>query len=508
MPHIEEAVIRAKRLLKSGADMTAAVEGTDLDPQGLMAILSRSPKTREHTFAAPAERAPVIGTRKALVLLVDFSDKPASETQAHYNDMLFSLGTHSTGSMRDFYREASYGKLDVVGVVSGVGGPTAGWYRAPQPKSYYTDGNFGFNPYPKNAQKLVEDVVDLADPHVNFADYDNDGDGVVDALVIVAAGTGAEGTGNVNDIWSHKWSIAPRTRDGVQIKGYFMAPEDGRVGVFSHELGHLLMAWPDLYDIDYSSAGTGRWDLMAGGSWNNGGDTPAHPTCWCKYRVGWVTPTVIFNAEQSVTIKPYATDPQVYKLPIGSTSSAEYFLVSNRKKTRFDSHLPGEGLIIEHVDEGQSNNTNENHYMVDIEQCDGQFHLNKNANRGDTADPFPCSANAEFTKDTTPSSEAYGGSDSGVLIKQIQRSGDNIKVVLRNGNAIAWHWNCVLKATYATHHSESAWAYITTLGWRRIRPGVEDGVTNILESCSEALANNRMVHVFVDATYLYRVVLV
>ena len=79
----------------------------------------------------------------------------------------------------------------------------------------------------------------------NFSLYDNDGDGVVDALVVICAGSGAEQTGNVNDIWSHKWSITPQVRDGVTIDRYFMAPEDGRVGVMAHELGHLLMGWPD-----------------------------------------------------------------------------------------------------------------------------------------------------------------------------------------------------------------------------------------------------------------------
>jgi immune inhibitor A len=141
--------------------------------------------------------------------------------------MLFSVGTYATGSMRDFYREASYTQLDVIGIVSGSGGPTAGWYRAPQPKSFYTDGNYGFNNHPKNAQKLVEDVIALADPTVNFADYDNDGDGIVDALVVICAGSGGEQTGNANDIWSRKWNI-PQVRDGVTIDRYFMAPEDGR----------------------------------------------------------------------------------------------------------------------------------------------------------------------------------------------------------------------------------------------------------------------------------------
>jgi immune inhibitor A len=409
--------------------------------------------------------------------------------------------------MRDFYREASYNKLDVIGTVSGTGGPTAGWYRAPQPKSHYTNGNYGFGAYPQNAQKLVEDVVDLADPHVNFADFDNDGDGVVDALVIIAAGSGAEATGDVNDIWSHKWSISPKTVDGVKVQSYFMAPEDGRVGVMAHELGHLLCKWPDLYDTDYSSAGTGNWDLMAGGSWNNGGDTPGHPTCWCKVKVGWLNPVTVFNAQQSVTIKPYAANPQAYKLPIGSASSKEYFLVTNRQKTEFDSHLPGEGMIIEHVDENQLNNTDENHYLVDIEQCDGKFDLNKNANRGDSTDPFPCGANDKFTDSTTPNSKAYDGSDSKVSITNIERSGDNITAVIKVGLAKVWHHNKTVKYAYAVHTTQAASAFIDTLGWRRIRPGAADGVTNVFNACCEAAANNLKVHAYADATFLYRIVL-
>jgi immune inhibitor A len=124
----------------------------------------------------------------------------------------------------------------------------------------------------------------------------------------------------------------------------------------SHELGHLLMGWPDLYDTDYSSAGTGDWDLMAGGSWNGGGDRPAHPTAWCKTKAGWVTPTTVFNAAQTVTIQPYATNAAVYKLPIGSAASTEYFLVSNRQQTGFDDDLPGAGCVIEHVDDTRTSN--------------------------------------------------------------------------------------------------------------------------------------------------------
>lgn len=510
-PELEAKIVRSRERVLAGETLPEAATVDILDMRSYTLIASRPRKTRAHTFVSPAQEfAPVVGARKVLVLLVDFSDEAATETQAHYNDLLFSAGTYATGSMRDFYREASYNKLDVTGAVSGTGGPTAGWYRAPKAKSYYANGNYGFGSYPQNAQRLVEDVVAMAEPHVNFADYDNDGDGFVDALVIVAAGSGAEVTGDTNDLWSHQWAISPKTVDGVKVSRYFMAPEDGRVGVMAHELGHLLFAWPDLYDTDYSSAGTGRWDLMAGGSWNNGGLTPAHPCAWCKVQVSWLNPVTIFQMAQSVTIKPFATNAQAYKLPIGSVSSKQYFLVTNRQQTGFDTHIPGEGMIIEHVDENQSSNTDENHYLVDIEQCDGKFDLNKNANRGDATDPFPCATNDKFTAGTTPSSKAYDGSDSQVAVTNIQRAGDDITADINVGGAAAkaWHYNVDVRMTFAHHTTQWAWAYIDTLGWRRIKDSAADGVTNMFAACCEAVANGHKVHVYADGTFIYTMYLV
>lgn len=510
-PELNDRIVAAKQRLLAGDDLLAESAVDVLDLRSLTLILGRPAKTRPDTFVAPsAGRADVLGTRRALVLLVDFSDQSAGQTQAHYNDLLFSSGTYATGSMRDFYQEASYGQLDVIGAVSGQGGPTAGWYRAPQPKTYYTDNNYGFGTYPNNAQKLVEDIVDLADPFVDFSNYDNDGDGFVDALIIIAAGSGAEATGNTNDIWSHAWGITPRTKDGVKISRYFMGPEDGRVGVMAHELGHLLMGWPDLYDTDYSSAGTGRWDLMAGGSWNAGGDRPAHPTAWCKTKVGWVTPTTIFNAAQSVTIQPYATNSQVYKLPIGNAASTEYFLVSNRQQAGFDDNLPGEGCIIEHVDDTRTSNTDETHYLVDIEQCDGRQDLNKNANRGDATDPYPCNGSGSFTASTTPSSTAYDGSDSQVEVTNIVRAGDDITADINVGGASArqWVYNKAVLATFAHHTSQWAWAYIQDYGWRRIKDGAADGVTNLFGALCEAVANGHNVHVDLDGQFIYTMYLV
>ena len=85
------------------------------------------PSTRSKASAA------ISGTYHALVLLVDFSDQPplwlpVRRGEAHFQNMLFSLGSYPTGSMRDWYRENSYGLFEVDGNASGG---AHGWYRAP-----------------------------------------------------------------------------------------------------------------------------------------------------------------------------------------------------------------------------------------------------------------------------------------------------------------------------------------------------------------------------------------
>ena len=65
---------------------------------------------------------------------------------------------------------------------------------------------------------MANDAATAAEPDVDFAPYDNDGNGFVDAFIVVHAGRGAEETGAAADIWSHKWvlpaertSTAPRS---------------------------------------------------------------------------------------------------------------------------------------------------------------------------------------------------------------------------------------------------------------------------------------------------------
>ncbi len=150
-------------------------------------------------------------TFRTLAILVDFSDNPATAPAAYFDTLVF--GTTGSQTVNRYYNEASYGLLDIVTLNL----PSAmGWQRAPQTYDYYVGGGYCTDaPYPNNCRKLAEDVTALVDPVVNFANYDNDGDGYVDTVFIIHAGEGAEITGDPDDVWSHSWwtSTEP-VRDG------------------------------------------------------------------------------------------------------------------------------------------------------------------------------------------------------------------------------------------------------------------------------------------------------
>jgi immune inhibitor A len=275
---------------------------------------------------------------------------------------------------------------------------------------------------------MAEDAARAATPSVNFKQYDNDGDGFVDAFVVIHAGRGAEETGSKNDIWSHKW-LLPKvfSTDSTTIYAYLTVPEDCKLGVCAHELGHLLFGFPDLYDTDYTSEGVGDWCLMGGGSWNGGGNTPAHPCAWCKVQQGWAMVINQVKNEDSLKIDPVQKTKTVYRLWKEGLQGNEYFLVENREQKNYDKFLPASGLLIWHIDDAIDSNSNEFHYRVALVQADNRKDLEHGSNRGDGGDCFPGSLQIRtFNKSSQPGSLSYGGLDSGVQVKNIKKNGATV----------------------------------------------------------------------------------
>lgn len=335
--------------------------------------------------------------------------------------MLFSQTTYPTGGMRDFYKENSYGQLDVDGEV-------VGWLRLPQPYSYYVNGTEA-SAYPRNAQRMVEDALNQAVQHVDFRNFDADGDKYLDGLFVVHAGGGAEtdpADTRAQKIWSHQWNIPkPFVSNGITAYAYCTEPEDGHVGVFSHEFGHML-GLPDLYDLSYRSEGVGVWCVMGAGVWNNDGLTPAHFCVWSKARLGWVRPIIIKQAQTLKLLSIEQNKDAVYRLWTEGKANSEYFLIESRQLVGFDAKLPTDGLLIWHIDDLQHNNNDPKHYLVGLEQADGKLHLELGRNTGDKGDTYPGSTNnTRFDATSNPASADYFGNPTGVSVTNIT-AGDSV----------------------------------------------------------------------------------
>jgi M6 family metalloprotease-like protein len=386
-------------------------------------------------------------------ILVDFSDNPASggginSTPEMFEDLLFSTGVNPTGSMKEYYSEVSYGKMNIIGTV-------VGWFRMPDPYSYYINGVNGWGAYPQNAQRLAEIAIDSAATRLDFSQFDNNSDGWVDGVMIVLPGTGWEETGEPDEIHSHRWSVPnPRFYDGKTIADYTIQPEEtyepggplNQIGIYCHEWGHIL-GLPDLYDVDQCddpvicgdllSEGLGEWSLMATGNWLPlyRSYSPAHPDPWCLIQLGFATATNVTANQTDVSIPSVETEPVIYRLWHNGAGGWEYFLVENRDRTGFDSGLPGEGLLIYHIDEAEWGNTNQwieledpygaPHYKVALEQADGFYELERNENRGNGGDPYVADS-AGFDHVSYPSSRDYYGNTTQIAVWNISESGDTM----------------------------------------------------------------------------------
>jgi immune inhibitor A len=357
-----------------------------------------------------------------VVILVDFYDQPADakDSPAAFDSLLFSLGKNPTGSMKEYYLENSYGQYL-------VGGKAFGWYRAPANHQSYDgyddpgdDGNF-------SPAILVRWAIVEADLNVDFSQFDTNHDGFIDGIIVVHSGYGAEESGNTTDIWSHMSNMAIATSDGVTIRSYTIQPEKSystktmsAIGVFCHEWGHIL-GLPDVYDTDGTSEGVGNWSLMGAGNYNGGSKRPAHLDAWCKEWLGWVTPVILPANTTGAEIPAIEFNPIVYRLAKnGSPAAYEYFLVENREKIGFDDNLPGEGLLIYHIDNSVTGNSNDWHPRVFLEQADGKFDLQNGRNRGDAGDPYPGADSArEFNDITVPDSRLYNETSSQVAVWNI-----------------------------------------------------------------------------------------
>jgi hypothetical protein len=151
-----------------------------------------------------------------------------------------------------------------------------------------------------------------------------------------------------------------------------------------------------------------------------GNGRPQHFCAWSKEQLGWIKPTIIDpRVKQKLILSPIEDDPtQCYKIMLRPDGS-EYYLLENRKRTGWDSQLPGEGLLIWRVFTG-ARGQQQPVYLEESHGVEGA----RGPSAFPTSVPFPSAANNSFTPYTTPSSKSQLGGGLPVWITSIRKLPD------------------------------------------------------------------------------------
>jgi len=359
-----------------------------------------------HLFPHPS------GVVNGLVILVDFSDTPATLTKSDVDAWLNTKGYNKsglTGSIRDYYLGQSNNLVDYQNEVHG-------YYRAKQPKSYYDSGT----DYAR-ADELWNEVITAMDTEIDFSLFDNDKDGKTEAISLLYAGD--EGTFGVG-LWPHA-SSSRLKKDGVVLNRYMMTALHSKPTnyVFAHESGHMLFGWPDLY-------GVGDYCIMA----NRDADTnPVGINDAFRVDQGWLDVVDIDSSTNAVYTT--APDAPAYRY-VNATNSGEYFLWSNVQPTQEWVSLKGGGILLWHFDNSIAGNTPPATLQLAVVQGGGTRVLSATTwpSPGTAAtDFFYKGNNSEFSASTKPASVWNNNSASGLRIYDISANGAQMTFSVGNG---------------------------------------------------------------------------
>ncbi len=434
------------------AEVAEALRGGLFEPPARPA--PAEPAAGEAGATRAQAAAPIVW--RVPVILASFSDSALITTAADFNQTLFdTTGMTATGSVYDYYQWASAGRLRVIPTVVAT-------VTLANNRHYYGFQSHGVNRIstPHNDAGLVTDAITICWRNVDWSSFDLDHDGYVDMLWVVHAGVGGEGTQDLDDLWSitsqlepywsrsSKFDVATSGTTHLYINRFSILPELSlfaprrlsEIGVYCHEFGHAL-GLPDLYDTGdplQVNVGPGNWSLMSSGAYGGDGMSPqypSHPGAWCSLFLGWAQ-TFRPARDTLVTLTSIPRGGQVMELWFQGESNREHFLAEFRKREGFDRRLPGEGLILYHVDElviGQRIQSNQVISTLDpamvLVEADGRSDLVRGADHGDATDAFPGGLLRTSIGDdpVQPSTATFRGAPTNITLQDITAFGDSVR---------------------------------------------------------------------------------
>lgn len=378
--------------------------------------------------AGGPELAPVSGTRKLLIVLVNFSDRALSTSAANWDAKVFQTGA-GVKSVRQFFKDNSINTLDIQPVPHTQAGNPQGIVTVTLTTAH---PNYGKDYDYATETAWLNAALAQAATHVDFSSLDTSGNGVITpeeaSIYFIPAGYDASGTTKTPNIWAHAWggslTAGSKTVNRWAMNGELnSADRQHPMGVIAHELGHSLTGLPDLYNTNSATSSTnnglGRFSLMAGGSWGresgeDGGTTPVSLDAWCRLFLGWTTPVTPTTQGELVTLGTSLSGTAASaKLVNPALSTQEFWLVENRYPTGWDKGLNGwfgtswGGLLVMHIDEAIATNaySGSGHQKVMAEHANNAAY----GSVGTAGSLFNAGGNASFTPATSPSSDYYSG---------------------------------------------------------------------------------------------------
>lgn len=372
---------------------------------------------------------PSVGEVKMLVIPVAYADRldyRNSFDKEFWENYLFAPYNPneliSNQSVRGFFYWSSYGKLDITGTIMPI-------YDAPQNSAYYYTGS---STDQTHHELLIEILNSYVEQGIDLSEFDNDGDGVLDAVVLKSLypyyvdTTSTFSPQEVGDYTVKTFvhlSISEKIiwrPDSTDEKAENFAAERW---CLEHEIGHL-MGLPDNYPVygDENVFDFNLLELMGPGQIDN-----VYINTYYKFLLGWIEPLVLTETDRVTTItlgqveSPEDSEdiPKAIVLILDSNTFpfTEFYLAEYRgggfsttlTKNTFDT-TPG--ILIWHCNtainqKGFYEEKNRESYLVPVYKSGGSKF---------TTDDIYISKD-RFTSGTTPNSNYYGDVYTGAYLE-------------------------------------------------------------------------------------------
>lgn len=310
--------------------------------------------------------------RPLLVIYLHFTDapEPPGWDTAWARQKFFGPGFPNVAG---WYQANSFGKLTLFpasesegtandGVVSVEGGTIA-----------------DYNALLPDEGAMNRRLLELADPYVDFAAFDTNGDGTVtsEELVVVnlrvhydvnQPGPDDDDQRGANrGICDGTPSCPTVSMDGKTIdKGFrfVMGLHAESFATWTHEIAHTVLDLADLYAYGVGALDIGGPTLGSSQTWS------FSTSAWSKLHWGWIQPTIVTKDGFYDVPKAYDTGT-AYVLYDVTRGTNDYFIVENRRPTQgtYDKDAPDDGLVIWRIDDAQFNSASAR--PIEIMRADG-----------------------------------------------------------------------------------------------------------------------------------------